>query len=203
MSRFCLLMLSLLLLPLAVAAQEGEDLAPEPEVTDEAEVSYSSYTAEGYGFRIQLPDSGSVSEPGEGPEEPDEAVAFEWTGAEGDPIVLIQGRVDRFEVELDPETFDVFCGTLLENWESDSESYDVVTANDRITIEGLVWNLIEVEDGSHAEGELVYYSVFSAYAGQTIYTISMYYLEPVNERIQEFGIPVLYGFELLGEGASE
>jgi hypothetical protein len=201
--RFCLLALCLTMLPLAAVAQEAEEPAPGAEETTAAQTAYSPYVADGYGFSIELPDSGAISVPGEDGELQDESVAFEWTGAEDDPIVLIQGRVDRFDVVLDPDTFDVFCATLLENWQGDSENYKVVTANDRITIDDFVWNLIEIEDASHADGEMVYYSVFSTYAGSTIYTISMYYLEPVSEGIQEFGIPVLYGFRLAEGTAAE
>ena len=108
------------------------------------------------------------------------------------------GRVDSFESVLVDDTFKAFCDTLLEMWSGDPERYTVVTANKILPINERNWNLIEVEDLSGGEDHAVHFSVFSTYAGEAIYTISMYYLEPLSREVQEFGIPVIYGFGLTG-----
>lgn len=238
----------LALLPLCALAQD-EAAAPAAKSSP---YKYAKFDAKDFGFSIALPTTGEVTTPEDSSwtwywsaettyssgeiekakgkvtiSDEDPEVAFTWYRSEDEPVVLIQGRVDKFETELDAETFRIFCETLLANWSGDnaivshSEStvqsqgdkttvdtkttirsgsagkYTVVTANEKLDLNGLVWNLIEVEDASDSSGTMVYYSVFSTFAGSNIYTISMYYLEPVSDSVQEFGFPVLDGFKLV------
>lgn len=217
------LALILLVLPLAVWAQEGdteageeaaedtvaeeaaadETTAEEPGAEQPAEtITYSTYVARGFGFAVDLPDSGSVENAESEGWDEDTEVAFNWYGAEGDPVLLIQARMDSIggeeAIEIDAEAFGVFCDTLLESWTEDPERYTVVKGNEPLTIREVPWNMIEVEDRSDAD-VTVYYSVFSTYSGTSIYTISLYYLVPVNDAIQDFGGPVLASFALTGD----
>ena len=165
---------------------------------------YTPHTFGGYGFSLVLPDSGTLTIPGSADWKEDPAVAFEWRGGADDPVVLIQGRVDRFnEVALDAATFDAFCNTLLQNWSEDPAKYKVVTRNRRFEIAPFTWNLIEVEDYTKGTqpGQLVSYSVFCTYQADAIYTLTMYYLTPVAtgsevSTVQEFGKPVLYSLNV-------
>ena len=200
MTRFWLIAL-LALLPLAALAQDAP--AEEPAGDEAAaETTYVEYTATGYGFSLELPENGTVKDPSSEDWTADEQVAFEWYSDGSTPVTMIQCRVDRFATDLDDAMFDVFCDTVLEMW-SDENSYDVVTANRRIEIDPLTWNLIEVGDKRRGEEEQVHYSVFSMYSGAAIYTVSMFYMDPVSEEIQEFGIPVVYSFELAATPATE
>lgn len=224
------LALILALLPVLALAQ-GD--APQPAETPSAAApAYRDYAAGSFGFAVQLPATGTIEDPSTAGWSEDPEVAFDWYYGGDEPIVLIQGRVDKFEVPLDDETFKLFCDTLLKNWAGDtgtpvvesqtnthstvtpqgdvdshstttsklaieSGKYKVLTANEPLDINGQKWNLIEVADSSDPQGTKVYYSVFSTYSGNQIYTISMYYLEPVSDKVQQFGFPVLDGFKLV------
>jgi hypothetical protein len=204
MSRcYLLVLLMLMLVPVGAVAEDepaaaGEDAAAadtaqadaNAELADEAAaataepVNYSRYEATDFGFSTELPEGGVIT----GPSSPDwneePAAAFKWQATGDEPIRLIIGRVDSFNTEMDELTFSIICGTMLESWEADPTMYKVVTANEPLIIEGdgaggkqRQWNLIEVEDYSHSDGKPVYYSVFSTYEGEYIYSIMMYYLE--------------------------
>jgi hypothetical protein len=173
--------------PLAAFAQGGAT-APAAK--------YSPYTSADYGFTVDLPDSGVVASPGsEDWDINEKEVAFEWYGGDQDPIVLIQGRVDDLGSAIDAGTFQIFSDTLLENWSSDPEKFNVTNSANNLKIGNQTWNLIEVEDFSEGTNSKVYYSVFSTYVGSRIYTISLYYLQPVSDSIRDYGKPVMQGFK--------
>lgn len=188
MTRFMLVMV-LALLPLVALAQVEEPAA------DSVDVEYTPYVATDFGFSVKLPTGGAVLDASSEGWDKDKEIAFEWRTGGADPVELIVSRVDRFPTELDADSFNVFCDTLIEGW-SDSTRFNIVTANRRIDIENRTWNLIEVEDASLGEDKMVYYSVFVMFSGENIYSISLYYLTPVSEMIQEFGIPIIYSFDL-------
>lgn len=145
-------------------------------------------------FSLDLPPGGEVLTPDSEGWDNEPEVAFEWYGADSDPVTLIQGRVDDLGAEIDEETFGVFCSALLENWSADGDKYEVVTSNKSMPIGGRKWNLIEISDSSDEETR-VYYSVFSTYSGTKIYTISLYYLKPLSNAVQDFGKPVIQSFK--------
>lgn len=186
--------LLILALPLCALAQEQE-AAPAPKA------AYTDYSAAGFGFALKLPSGGTIEDPTtEGwAEEPE--VAFSWysatdqSGKPKDPVVMIQARVNSFGTEIDPESFAVFCEDLLGYWKADTAKYTVVTGNESVPMGNTKWNVIEIEDASDQNGK-IYYSVFSTYAGDSIYTVTLYYLAPVNDSVRNFGAPVLQGFKL-------
>lgn len=194
MARLYLAVL-LVLLPQFALAQDDAPANEDATAAPISDIEYAQYESVDFGFSLELPADGTIHDQGSEDWDKDAAVAFEWLGGEDSPVALIQGRVDRFETKLDEYTFEVFCDTLLENW-SDEDRFTIYTSNRRINIAPMTWNLIEVEDNSNTSGQKVYYSVFSMFSGQTIYTVSMYYLTPISETIQEFGIPVVYSFKL-------
>jgi hypothetical protein len=201
-----LLAILAVLLTVQVAwAQEAAEDTTDGDAAAAVERAYLTYVADGYGFALDLPDSGEVSGPADDGWDKEDQVAFEWIGSDTDPVRMIQGRVDSFGKELDGESFDMFCTALLQNWASDEELFEVTTANEKFRFGDHTWNLIEVTDRSNAasgplaaaagdEGQIVYYSVFSTYAGDQIYTVTMYYLEPVSDEVEELGVPILRSF---------
>ena len=198
MKSILLSLLLLLALPLAALAQEGEPAPAAPQSPDTAEVNlddYSKFSSTPFGFSVLLPKSGTISQPGDPSWDEADEIAFSWFGAETDPVVLIQGRVDEFETTLDADTFKAFCDELEGHWSRDDTKYKVLSKDPALAVGSHTWNLLQIEDTSNAEGR-VYYSVFSTYVGKNIYTISLYYLEPVNASIQNFGKPVLQGFSI-------
>lgn len=181
----------------AAAIAEGASAAEEEASTAGEDYDYVPY-ATSFGFSIRLPADGVITDPSAPDWAGEEEVAFEWTATDQAPITLIRGRVDGFESALGIDTFQAFCDTLLSVWSADTGQFTVVTANDQLTINEQVWNLIEVADLSDGPDEAVHFSVFSTFAGDSIYTVSMYYLQPLSREVQEFGIPVIYGFSLTG-----
>ncbi len=191
-----LLILGLLALPFSALAQ-GDDTAAAPETAPPAPTvsgGYTRYSAQGYGFALALPSNGDVRNPQSADWQEDPEVAFEWT-AENAPIVLITGRVDTMDVELNDERFKVLCDTMLSTWEEDKEHIKVVADENNLTINNYEWKLIEIADSSSADGT-VYFSVFTTYRGNKVYTVSMYYLQPVDKIVRDFGKPVLQGFSI-------
>jgi hypothetical protein len=183
----------LCLLPFAAGAQNG----------------YVPYTAEGFGFTVSVPDSGSIARPGSDGWDREEEVAFEWYGDGTDPVKLIMARVDDAGATLDEASFRAFTDELLSYWsprrpagdsaeDADdapaSSNFEVINTADNLVIGGRKWNLIEVEDKSDKQ-TTVYYSVFSTWEGSKIYTLTFYYLQPSMEQVQTFGKPVLQGFK--------
>jgi hypothetical protein len=189
-----LILFACLLAPLTAFAAPGD---PPADAAAPAASGYSPYNASGYGFSVDLPDSGVVAAPGSKDWDiAEEEVAFEWYGGKADPVVLIQGRVDDLGSDIDAETFQVFSDTLLENWNADTSKFKVTNSANNLSLGNRTWNLIEVEDFSEGVDAKVYYSVFSTYVGTKIYTVSLYYLTPVNDRVFDFGKPVLQGFKI-------
>lgn len=193
MMRISVVLLALLV-PMIAVAQDSEQSSAGKAPT------YSAYVAAGYGFSLNLPDSGIIHSPDDADWNKDQAVAFEWTSASDDPVILIQGRVIDFEDELDAETFSIVCETYLEPW-NDPEKYTIVTPKDPtnnkpLTIRGRKWSLIEIIDTSNGVDKTVHYSIFSSYSGDKIYTIVMFYLEPIGDRVQAFGFPVIDSFKV-------
>ncbi|MCC7477471.1 hypothetical protein IT575_03340 [bacterium] len=187
-----LLLAGLLALPISAWAQGGEDSAAPAAAVPTG--GYTRYSAEGYGFALALPGGGAVRNPQSGDWQEDPEVAFEWT-AENTPIVLITGRVDTMDVELNDERFKVLCDTMLDTWKQDAEHIRIETSQDNLVINNYKWNLIEIADSSSADGT-VYFSVFTTYRGNKVYTVSMYYLQPVDKLVRDFGKPVLQGFSI-------
>lgn len=207
-------LLLVLLLPYFAWAQE--EAAPEPDeaappeaaeaadatepdaVAEPAEDStYVAYEARSFGFGIRLPEGGLITDPASEDWAREAEVAFEWTATAELPITLILGRVEHFESQLDNDTFKAFCDALLSFYAGDDARFTVVTSNKALPINGREWNLIEVTDVTGGQAAAVHFSVFSTYAGDAVYSVAMYYLEPLSREVQEFGIPVIYGFDLL------
>lgn len=212
MNRGWVVLLMALAIPIAAFAQEagtGEGSGePEMSVTETAAVDqaatgdYARYEAADFGFSIELPSSGVVLDPSSADWNQEESVAFIWEAGGGEPIQLILGRADSFDAPVDEMTFTIVCGTMLESWQDEPANYTIITANEKLTTTAgpgkpeRVWNLIEIADTSHAEGKAVHYSMFTTYAGNSVYSVTMYYMEPVSATIREFGIPVIYSFAL-------
>ena len=163
---------------------------------DNAEYERHEFT--GFGCALDLPVGGELSQPGSAGWDAEPQVAAMWSGAAGAPVALIMVRVDTMDQPLNAAAFTTFCDTLLGNWTDDPEKFTVITSNEELAEGQFTWNLIEVEDMSAADTP-VYYSVFSTYAGSKIYTLSMYYLRPIDDSVSEYGAPVLKSFELLAD----
>jgi len=201
MSRL-LIGLMLLVVPAVAVAQDSGEAAP-PAKADAPTADYRTYTAKDFGFSVSLPASGTITDPASKDWSEEKQVAFVWEGtldeAKGtyaEPIALIQGRVDTFGATIDAEAFKTFCDELLGNWQGDEKKYEVITENDTLDVDGAKWNLIQIEDSSDSGGVKVYYSVFSTYKDDSIYTLSMYYMKPIDDEIQGYGAPVLSGFKV-------
>ncbi len=162
---------------------------------DEA-TKYEHYDFGNFGCSLSLPAGGELKLPDNPGWDAEPQVAGMWQGPAGAPVALIMLRVDTMDQPLNAAAFATFCDTLLSNWSDDAEKYSVITSNEALVEDQFTWNLIEVEDKSAAESP-VYYSVFSTYAGAKIYTISMYYLRPIDDAVSEYGAPVLQSFKLL------
>ena len=184
------------LLPLLALAQGG---------------NYKPYTATGFGFGVNVPDSGTIAAPGSEGWDREAEVAFEWYGDDTDPVKLIMARVDDAGAALDEGSFRAFTDELLGYWapahpasgndaetgdQPASDDFEVLNTADNLKIGGKTWNLIEVADRSDPQ-TTVYYSVFSTWEGTKIYTLTFYYLKPTMEQVQNFGKPVLQGFKVV------
>lgn len=189
-----LLALVLLALPGGVLAQGGQEEEGAAPAAAEPAGGYSRYNAEGYGFSLSLPLLGGVTNPQSDNWKEEPEVAFEWS-AENAPVVLMTGRVDTMDVELNDERFKVLCDTMLDTWRADKEHIKIESSQDNLTINNNKWNLIEIADSSSADGT-VYFSVFTTYRGSKVYTVSMYYLQPVDKIVRDFGKPVLQSFTI-------
>ncbi|MBN2081465.1 hypothetical protein JW859_04565 [bacterium] len=203
MNRIGLLCLIVLLaLAGAVLAQE----TPESETNETATITskvvpgsgdYMRFEAPEHGFALELPDSGRIITPQDEGWEGEKESVFRWEGSGGEPITMIWGRVDSFEAPIDKLSFDIICGTALESWEDDPAKFEIVTSNEKLVIEGQEWRLIEIADSSHGDGQMIYYSIFCTYHENSFFTVMMYYREPVNDTIREYGIPIIYSFDLI------
>jgi hypothetical protein len=199
------LLLAALLLPLSAFAQ-GDQQGSQTDQTDQTDQGDQSgqqssgglrkYVASGYGFEISLPDVGTVTDPKSPDWSNESEVALEWT-AQNTPVVLIQARVDDLGDTVDPDIFQVFCKSLRDNWASDPDSYKIVNEESDINVGNYHWNLLEIEDHASGKGNTVYYSVFSTYQDSKIYTVSLYYLQPTDKAVRDFGKPVLQSFHVL------
>lgn len=173
--------------------------------------NYVPYTATGFGFAVNIPDTGTVAGPGSPNWDREDEVAFEWYGADSDPVRLIMARVDDAQAALDEQSFRAFTDELLSYWSPAhpaggkddaggdtpaSSDFEVLNTADNLKIGGKTWNLIEVADRSDPQ-TTVYYSVFSTWEGTKIYTLTFYYLKPTMEQVQDFGKPVLQGFKVV------
>lgn len=204
-------LLSVLLLALLAVqiawAQDAPDEEAAEEPTAVIERVFETFTASDHGFRLDLPDTGVIRTPADEGWDKEDQIAFEWLGAADDPVRMIQARVDSFGKELDEESFELFSGALLQNWAGDEQSFTVMTSNKELRFGDHIWNLIEVEDRTNAprgplanaggEGRTVYYSVFTTFAGDNLYTITMYYLQPVSKEVETLGVPILKSFAAL------
>ena len=93
--RIFMLALVLAALPALCFAQDDAQAPAAPAA------SYGTYVAGDFGFSVDLPASGSVEDPQSEGWAEDPEVAFYWYCAEGDPVVMIQGRMDSFDTDLD------------------------------------------------------------------------------------------------------
>ncbi len=190
--------LLLVLLAQTAFAQDTETDTDESAADAVETVALSTFFARGFGFAIDLPDSGSITTPADEDWDQPEEVAVQWRGDPGDPVEMINVRVDSFGADLDDELFDKYCEVLLANWSDDPENFKVVTPNTRLTLpDGTSWNLIEISDLSNAEGKAVHYSVFCRYAGDKIFTVTMYYLDKVDDEVRAFGSPIYRSLQVL------
>jgi hypothetical protein len=208
--RYLLAWLIVLLMPFGAWAQDepAAEGAAAAETAEMPAATYTRYNVPDSDFSVELPDGGIITDPSDPDWNELPTVVFKWEATGDEPITLIMGRVDTFKSEVDDLTFNIVCGTMLEGWEEDKEAIQVVTANEPLRIKAdnaaggeQVWNLIEIADRSDSGGKTVYYSVFSTYAGENIYTITMYYLKPVDAMTRNFGGPVVRNFKLLGQPA--
>jgi len=178
------------------ASREVEAIQPEP-------LTYTHYVATGHGFTLDLPTAGEIFSPSSPDWVGDEEEAFEWSAQTKGPMFMITGRRDRLGNIVDSAMFADFCEGLLSNWPEQSADYEVVTANERIEFSARRWNLIEITDYSAAaDGAAIYYSILSTYAGDSFYTLTFYYLEPVDAEIREVIDAVLSSFSLIADPAS-
>jgi hypothetical protein len=194
LSAVTLLGALLLLLP-AQAQAQGDEAAGGSPAGAQSSGGYRNYQASGFGFGLSLPQIGDITNP-QSPGWAEAAeVAFEWS-SENTPVVLITGRVDTMDMELNEERFKVLCDTMLDTWKEDGENIDVVATQPNLQINNNKWNLIEIADKSSGENNMVHFSVFTTYRGTKVYTITLYYLTPVSDSVREFGKPVLQGFSI-------
>jgi hypothetical protein len=183
----------LCLLPANVLAQGGGD---EGAATGaQSSGGYRNYQASGFGFQLSLPQVGDVSNPQTAGWSEEAEVAFEWSSEET-PVVLITGRVDTMDMEMNEERFKVLCDTMLDTWKEDSQNIEIVSTQSNLQINNNKWNLIEIADSSSGEDNQVHFSVFTTYRGTKVYTVTLYYLTPVSDQVREFGKPVLQGFSI-------
>jgi len=176
---------------------ETEDTAATANEVVAVSGEYVRYEATDFGFALELPDSGRIITPADEDWQGEKESVFRWESDGWEPITMIWGRVDAFEAPIDKLSFDIICGTALESWEDDPASFEIVTANEKLLIEGQEWRLIEIADSSRGDGQEIYYSIFCTYHENSFYTLMMYYREPVNDTIRQYGIPIIYSFELL------
>jgi len=172
---------------------------------------YVPYTAQNFGFSVSVPETGTIAAPGSDGWDREAEVAFEWYGADTDPVKLIMARVDDAGAPLDDKSFKAFTDELLSYWSpskpaagapgtndtaaTGNTSFEVLNTADNLQIGNRTWNLIEVKDKSDPK-TTVYYSVFSTWDGSKIYTLTFYYLTPTMDQVQKFGTPVLLGFKV-------
>src|SRR3989442_1031802 len=120
---------------------------------------YGAHSFDAFGFKLSLPDSGQTATPASAGWDRDPEVAFEWTGAEADPVRLIMARVDDAKTALDEKSFRAFTDQLLSYWNppqppgagavaKPASPYQVTNTADNLAIGGKTWNLIEVADKS-------------------------------------------------------
>lgn len=211
MYKLMFALLAALVLPFAAYAQQEAEELPAEEM--EAPDMETVYVNRDFGsFSLDLPTGGTLETAASPDWEEDEQVVFNWFGAEGDPIVLVQARVDSFETELTQEAYDIFCDTLLSNWLNDEANYTVLDPpvpamedeprRKRNQLGTHTWNLIQIDDHSDANGGQIYYSIFCTYSGNDIYTLSFYYLTPMTPQdtaVRDFGTPILESFRIAGE----
>ena len=125
MYKLMFALLAALVLPFAAYAQQEAEEVPAEEM--EAPDIETVYVNRDFGgFSLDLPSGGTLETAASPDWEEDEQVVFNWFGADGDPIVLVQARVDSFETELTQEAYDIFCDTLLSNWLNDEANYTVL-----------------------------------------------------------------------------
>ena len=212
MKQLAFALLLALALPIVALAQTDEN--PCSPDSPPAENTGPGLTTRNFGgFAIDLPGSGTLETPASPDWDEDEQVIFNWFGDEGDPVVLIQCRVDSFEDDLQQDAYDIFCDTLLSNWLGDDASYTVMEPpkppsedtprRTRNNIGTHNWNLITIDDHSDINGGRIYYSIFCTWNGPDIYTISFYYLNPLTKEdtsVKDFGKPILASFRVAGEG---
>jgi hypothetical protein len=192
--RMLLVVLALAVLPAVAPAQEAKPAAAA------APSAYLDYTAGGFGFKIKLPATGTINDPNSAGWTQNPQVAFIWLGDGSEPVRKILGRVDPYGMKVDVDGFRTFCDELLDNWKANPNA-ELLTENKPYQAYGLVWNIIEAaKKGPSGERE-AYYSVFSTFSGESIYTFAFYYKHPPNEATQKFGAPVLQGFKPLAAQA--
>ena len=215
MKKLVIALLMVLVLPIVALAQDAE--TPAEETVTQSSQGGVNYAKRSFGnFSLDLPTHGTLKTPASSDWDEEEQVVFNWFGDEDDPIVLIQCRVDSFEGELGQDAYNIFCDTLLSNWLNEEDNFTVLDppaprmeGDPRRTRSQLgthVWNLIQIDDHSDANGGRIYYSIFCTYSGTDIYTISFYYLQPMskeNPAVKEFGKPLLENFRIAGEQSTE
>ena len=197
------------------AAQELDDSLLEGEsVGGDSGIDFQDYSATGFGFKIPIPTAGALETPSDLGWNYEPEVAFVWFGADGDPVTMVELRADVIGTEVSAEQYAEFYDTLVAQWAGQPAQFKVLRSRSEPYHFGdMDWLIIEVEDfsaastnagasgedgssGSQAAPLTVYYTIFTTYHAETIYTIGFYYLEPVSETVQELAVPMLRGFSI-------
>lgn len=203
-------------------AQMADETVGEPASVNSG-LTYQNYTAEGFKLSIPIPTNGKLQIPSDLGWIQEPEVAFVWYGEDNDPVSMIELRADNIGTEISPEQYADFYDKLVSEWEGQPKQFKVLRSRTEPYHFGeMDWLIIEVEDNSAAsantsanpnlqgmfvqgedaaEGtetpsETVYYTIFTTYHAETIYTIGFYYLQPVSDAVQTLAVPMLRGFSL-------
>lgn len=199
-------------------AQLADETAGEPadgSTSGDSGLSYQKYTAEGFGLSIPIPTTGKLQIPSDLGWIQEPEVAFVWYGEDSNPVTMVELRADNIGTEISPEQYADFYDKLVSEWEGQPNQFKVLRSRTEPYHFGeMDWRIIEVKDnsaaganslkpagedgaeGTEAPSETVYYTIFTTYHADTIYTIGFYYLEPVSEAVQTLAVPMLRGFSL-------
>jgi hypothetical protein len=115
----------------AALAQDDGVAADDPAAAPApSQVDFVTHTSGSFGFAISVPDGGVLRTPDDGHWALDPEIAMVWEGGTGDPVSLVELRVDSIGDRITPEQFDEFYKALLDNWLSDGKLEPGVAAGD-------------------------------------------------------------------------
>lgn len=147
------------------------------------------------GFIIRFPDTGYT---GNDPPPPFQDVAggvLTWVGQGQEPVIAVQARIDDAGMQLDRQTFDLFCSLLVGELSKAPNLYAIPIQNERITINEREWNIVETVHSPPGSSPSLHMTTFSTFMNHSVYSIVVCYLNEVTPAIQEFVYPILSSFE--------